>query len=270
MNAERVLLVTGGGSGIGAAVACRAADEGWTAVITGRRAEALQRVALASPNIVPMPADVTDPEAVRDLVASIAERFGRLDAVVANAGAMFTGSVAETSIADWNAALSINLTAAFILAHEAIPYLRTSRGSFVGIGSVAGLRAPPAATAYAVSKAALGMLIQTIAVDEARHGVRANCVNPGWVRTEMSDAEMEEFGASVGLDPERAYAAVTALVPQGRPAEASEIAGAVLWLIGSDSSYVNGAGITVDGGTTIIDPGSVPFHFEVTRRIVHP
>lgn len=266
MTAERILLVTGGGSGIGAAVACRAADEGWTVVITGRRAEALQRVAGHSSRIVPLPADVSDPDSVRDLVASIVERFGRLDAAVANAGAMFTGSVAETSLADWNAALSINLTAAFILAHETIPYLRASRGSFVGIGSIAGLRAPPAATAYAVSKAALGMLIQTIAVDEARHGVRANSVNPGWVRTEMSDAEMEEFGSSVGLDPERAYEAVTALVPQGRPAEASEVAGVVLWLIGSDSSYVNGAGITVDGGTSIIDPGSVPFHFAVTRR----
>lgn len=110
------------------------------------------------------------------------------------------------------------------------------------------------------------MLIQTIAVDEARHGVRANCVNPGWVRTEMPDAEMEEFGSSVALDPERAYEAVTALVPQGRAAEAAEIAGVVMWLIGADSSYVNGAGITVDGGTTIIDPGSVPFHFEIARR----
>ena len=266
MNAERVLLVTGGGSGIGAAVASRAAVEGWTVVITGRRVEALQRVARESALIVPMPADVTDPEAVRHLVTGIVETFGRLDAAVANAGAMFTGSVAETSLAEWNASLSINLTAAFTLAHEAIPYLRTSKGSFVAIGSIAGLRAPPAATAYAVSKAALGMLIQTIAVDEARHGVRANCVNPGWVRTEMSDAEMEEFGSSVGLDPERAYEAITALVPQGRAAEAAEIAGVVMWLIGADSSYVNGAGITVDGGTTIIDPGSVPFHFEIARR----
>lgn len=270
MNAERVLIVTGGGSGIGAAVATRASDEGWTVVITGRRAEALQRVAAHSARIMPRPADMTDEKAVHDLVASAVEQFGRIDAVVANAGVMFTGSAAETSLANWNAALSINLTAPFTLARESLPYLRESKGSFVGIGSIAGLRAPAAATAYAVSKAALGMLIQTIAVDEARHGVRANCVNPGWVRTEMSDAEMEEFGASVGLDPERAYEAVTALVPQGRPAEASEIAGAVLWLIGSDSSYVNGAGITVDGGTTIIDPGSVPFHFEVNRRVVHP
>ncbi len=104
------------------------------------------------------------------------------------------------------------------------------------------------------------------AFDEAQHGVRANCVNPGWVRTEMADAEMAEFGAPLGISPDHAYAAVTSLVPQGRPAEPDEIAGAVMWLIGPDSTYVNGAGITVDGGTTIVDPGSVPFHFDVRRR----
>ena len=266
MTPRRVVLVTGGGSGIGAAVARRAATEGWTVIISGRRPEALAGVAEQALSIHGIPADVAEPDAVRRLVAETIKRFGRLDAVVANAGTMVVGSAAETSLDQWNAALRINLTGAFILAREVIPHLRATRGSFVGIGSIAGLRAPREASAYAVSKAALGMLIQTIAVDEAQHGVRANCVNPGWVRTEMADAEMAEFGASIGLSPERAYAAVTALVPQGRPAEPDEVAGAVLWLIGADSTYVNGAGITVDGGTTIVDPGSVPFHFDVTRR----
>ncbi len=266
MTPQRVALVTGGGSGIGAAVARRAASEGWTVVITGRRPEALARVADGAVSIHGISADVAEPDAVRRLVSDTVERFGRLDAVVASAGTMVVGSVADTSLDEWNAALRINLTGAFMLAHEVIAHLRATSGSFVGIGSIAGLRAPREASAYAVSKAALGMLIQTIAVDEAQHGVRANCVNPGWVRTEMADAEMAEFGDSLGISPDHAYAAVTSLVPQGRPAEPDEIAGAVMWLMGPDSTYVNGAGITVDGGTTIVDPGSVPFHFDVTRR----
>ena len=120
------------------------------------------------------------------------------------------------------------------------------------MSSIAALRAPSAATAYAVSKAGLVMLVQSIARDFGGQGVRANVVCPGWVRTEMADAEMAEFGAPHGLDEDAAYAEVTRLVPQQRPAEAAEIASAVTWLAGPDASYVNGACLVVDGGT---DPG---------------
>jgi meso-butanediol dehydrogenase / (S,S)-butanediol dehydrogenase / diacetyl reductase len=96
--------------------------------------------------------------------------------------------------------------------------------------------------------------------------VRANVVCPGWVRTEMADAEMAEFGAPLGLARDAAYAEVTRLVPQGRPAEPGEVAGAVIWLAGPDASYVNGACLVVDGGTVLVDPGTVPLDFAVTPR----
>ena len=95
---------------------------------------------------------------------------------------------------------------------------------------------------------------------------RANCVNPGWVRTEMADAEMDEFGGGIGQTRDEAYATVTALVPQRRPAQADEIAGTVLWLLGPQAGYVNGASIVADGGTTMVDPGTVPFAARITPR----
>lgn len=110
------------------------------------------------------------------------------------------------------------------------------------------------------------MLVQTIARDFGGAGVRANVVCPGWVRTEMADAEMADFGAPLGLDRDGAYAEVTRLVPQQRPAEASEVAAAVTWLAGSDASYVNGACLVVDGGTVLVDPGTVGLDFSVVPR----
>lgn len=262
----RVLLVTGGGTGIGAAVARRADADGWTVVITGRRPEPLAAVAAQCARVRDLPADMSRLADVDRVVAQVLTDCGRLDAVVANAGVMAVGSIADTDPGDWDELISVNLTGAFLLARATMPSLRESRGSFVGIGSIAGLRVPAGSAAYAVSKAALGMLVQTIAVDEGPRGVRANVVCPGWVRTEMADSEMAEFGAPHGLDLESAYREASALVPQRRPARPEEVAAVALWLVGPESSYVNGATVTVDGGTTLVDPGTVPLDFEIRRR----
>ncbi|MEI5098162.1 SDR family oxidoreductase [Streptomyces sp. PmtG] len=108
------------------------------------------------------------------------------------------------------------------------------------------------------------MLTSAIAAEFGPHGVRANTVCPGWTRTEMGDEEMRQFGGGISLDA--AYERITALVPQRRPARAEEVADAVLWLLGPRSSYVNGATLTVDGGTTVVDAGHVPFAFTVSPR----
>lgn len=263
---SRVLLVTGGGTGIGAAIAGRADADGWTVVITGRRAEPLDAVASRCTRVLAIPADMSASSAVERIVEQTLARCGRLDAVVANAGIMAAGSLADTSPAEWESVMAVNVTGPYLLARASMPSLRASRGSFIGVGSIAGLRVPAGASAYAVSKAALGMLVSTLAVDEGPRGVRANIVCPGWVRTEMADAEMTEFGASHGLDVEQAYEEATALVPQRRPARPEEVAAAVMWLAGTDASYVNGATLTVDGGTTLVDPGTIPFDFTVRPR----
>ncbi len=261
-----VVLITGGGTGIGAAVARKAAAAGHTVVITGRRIAPLEEIAAESDTIHALAADMSDADQVASIVTTVVERFGSLDAVVANAGIMAQGSAAEGDLADWNQVMSVNVNGPMLLARAAMPHLRRARGSLVAIGSIAGLRVPAGASAYAVSKAALGMLIRTIAVDEGPAGVRANIVSPGWVRTEMADEEMQAFGEPLGLDREQAYSEMSALVPMRRPGGPEEIAAAVLWLIGDDAGYVNGADLVIDGGTILVDPGTVPFEFSVRPR----
>jgi len=292
-KANRVMLVTGAGSGIGAAVAERATADGWQVTICGRRPGPLAEVA-ARTGARPVTADVTDPAAVQALVDGTVAEHGRLDCVVANAGVMRSGSVADLDPAEWELTLRTNLTAPYLLARAALPHLlagggsgagagarlageeggpaapdgrpTAAGGSLVAVASIAALRASSSAAAYAVSKAGLGMLTQSLAADFGPAGLRANVVCPGWVRTEMADQEMTEFGAPHGLDRDTAYREVTRLVPQRRPAEPAEIAAAITWLAGPDASYVNGACLVVDGGTVLIDPGTVGLDFSVTPR----
>ena len=265
MTGPRVMLVTGAGSGIGAAVAERATADGWRVTICGRRPGPLGAVT-ARTGARPVVADVTDPAAVQALVDGTVAEHGRLDCVVSNAGVMVTGTVADLDPSDWELALRTNLTAPYLLARAALPHLLGNHGSIVAVASIAALRASSSAAAYAVSKAGLVMLTQSLAADFGPAGLRANVVCPGWVRTEMADQEMAEFGAPYGLDAGTAYQEVTRLVPQRRPAEPAEIAAAITWLAGPDASYVNGACLVVDGGTVLIDPGTVGLDFSVTPR----
>ena len=262
---QRVMLVTGAGSGIGAATAELAAANGWQVVICGRRREPLEALAQRTGAAVRV-VDVTKAGAVESVVAQTIAEFGRLDSVVANAGVMAIGSVVDTDPADWDAVLNTNLTSVYLLARAAVPHLVDARGTFIGVSSIAALRSATGAVAYSVSKAGLLSLVQSIARDFGPVGLRANAICPGWVRTEMADAEMAEFGAPSGLDVEGAYAAVTELVPQRRAGEPVEIARAILWLAGEESSYVNGAVLAVDGGTILVDAGTVGFDYEVKPR----
>jgi NAD(P)-dependent dehydrogenase (short-subunit alcohol dehydrogenase family) len=259
------VLVTGAGTGIGAATANLAAERGWQVVACGRRREPLERVAARTGAAVRV-VDVAAPGAVESLVDSVVAEFGRLDSVVANAGVMAVGSVVETEPADWDAVLRTNLTSVYLLARAALPHLVAARGTLVGVSSIAALRSSTSATAYSVSKAGLISLVESIARDFGPSGVRANVVCPGWVRTEMADAEMAEFGAPYGMDVEAAYAAATELVPQRRAADPAEVARAILWLAGDEAGYVNGATLVVDGGTVLVDAGTVPFDHALSPR----
>ncbi|OFV78628.1 3-oxoacyl-[acyl-carrier-protein] reductase FabG [Rhodococcus erythropolis] len=159
-----VVLITGGGSGIGAATCEALSALGWTVVICGRRREQLDQVAHAS-GAHPVVVDITDPDGARRLVEDIVNQYGRLDAVVLNAGIVRPGAVAEVSEQDWAAVVDTNLTAPYRLLHLALPHLIRSRGSVVGVSSVSGPRASAGTAGYNATKAALTMLVQSVAVD---------------------------------------------------------------------------------------------------------
>jgi meso-butanediol dehydrogenase / (S,S)-butanediol dehydrogenase / diacetyl reductase len=258
------VLITGGGTGIGAAVArLLAASEDWQVAILGRREAALRAVAddLGALGVV---CDVSVSASVSAAVELVAERFGGLDGLVLNAGVMAPGGVGDLAEDDWASMLAINLTGPFLVARACLPLLLASgAGSVVSVASVAALRAASGMGGYAATKAGLTMLTQSLAVDHAGDGLRANVVCPGWTITEMADSEMTAFE---GLSVAEAYAKVTALVPAGRAALASEVAAVIGWLLSDAASYVNGAVIPVDGGATAVDVGTVPFDFSITPR----
>lgn len=255
----KVVVVTGGGTGIGAAVAERFAAEGAHVAVLGRRREPLERVADAV-GALPVVADAADSTSARAAARTVLERFGRIDVLVANAGGHGFSSVLDTDDAAWEAALRANLTTAFTTARECLPALVEARGSIVVVSSLAGLFAGPSVAGYTVGKHALVGLTRTLARDYGARGVRVNAVCPGWVRTPMADAEMDELAERAGLTSRaEGYATVTRDVPLGRPAEPAEIASVVRFLGSAESSYVTGAVLVVDGGAHVVDVPTIAF-----------
>jgi len=258
--AGKVVLVTGGGTGIGAAIADRFAAEGAHVVVAGRRIEPLESVAAAIGGVA-LATDAADTDSARSAVATVLERFGHLDVLVANAGGHGFAAAGVTDDAAWESAMRANLTTAFVMARESLSALIRSQGQIVVISSLAGLFAGPSVAGYTVGKHALIGLTRTLARDYGRHGVRVNAICPGWVRTPMADGEMDEFARHGGLagDREAGYAAVTADVPLGRPATPAEIASIARFLGSDESSYMTGAVLVADGGAHIVDLPTLAF-----------
>jgi meso-butanediol dehydrogenase / (S,S)-butanediol dehydrogenase / diacetyl reductase len=253
------VLITGGGSGIGAAVARRMARDGWAVCVSGRREGPLAAVADEVGGAWVAADSATEAGAQAAVDAAIG-RFGRLDALVTSAGAAAGGTAEEQTLERWERVVATNLTGVFLTCRAALPHLLDGGGAIVTVASLAGLRAGPASVAYASSKAGAIMLTQCIALDHGPAGVRANCVCPGWIRTDMADAAMDDLAALRGCaGRDEAYALATGPVPARRPGTAEEAAAAVAWLAGPEASYLNGAVIPVDGGSAVVDCATLAF-----------
>lgn len=238
----QVAIVTGGGSGIGAATARRLASEGATVVVAGRREEKLREVAeSAEGTVVPHTCDVSDTEAVRELVRSTVETHGRLDVLVNNAGVGPSGPAPDVSDDDWDRTLAINLGGVFHASTAALPHLLESRGSIVNVSSVSGVGGDWGAAAYNASKGGVSNLTRAMALDHAEDGVRVNAVAPSLTKSEMT-AGMADDTELLDRFWDR--------LPLGRAAEPEEVASVIAFLASDDAAFVNGVVLPVDGGLT--------------------
>jgi 3-hydroxybutyrate dehydrogenase len=244
-TAGRVALVTGAGSGIGAAISRRLVDDGMAVLAADLRPET------DGPG-EPFECDLTTREGNRDAVTAALERFGRLDVVVANAGFQHVAPISEFPEDRWDAIVALLLTSPFLLARYAWQALTNSGdGRFVAIASVHGLVASPRKSAYVSAKHGVIGLIKTLALEGAPAGILCTAVCPAFVRTPLVEGQISDQADAHGIPEERVMNDVI-LAPHAvkRLVEPSEVAGVVAFLLGPEGRAFTGSAITMDLGWT--------------------
>ena len=237
-------MITGAARGIGRRVALVLASRGYAVAANDLTApeETLEELERLGADALSVPGDVSDEAAVRRMVEVVMGGFGRVDALVNNAGISLISPAEETTLADWHRVIEVNLTGPFLMCREfGKEMLERGSGSIVNISSVAGLLGVADRAAYNASKHGLVGLTRTLAAEWGGRGVRVNAVCPGWVKTEM-DAEDQDGGGYTDED-------IEGRVPMGRFARPEEVARAVAFLADPEqSTFVNGHTLSVDGG----------------------
>jgi meso-butanediol dehydrogenase/(S,S)-butanediol dehydrogenase/diacetyl reductase len=237
----QVVIVTGAGTGIGAATVERFVEEGAKVVIVGRRLQNLEEVAspLPADQIMLLPADVSDENVVEDLVAKVIAKFGRIDIVVNNAAIFLPGPAGNVTTEDWRLVLAINLDGVFFVTRATIPHLIKTGGSIINVASASGLGADWNAAAYDTAKGAVVNFTRSVALDYGRSGIRINSVCPSLIDTPMA------AGVKASAD---LLAKFEERIPFGRIGQPAEVAAAIAFLASEDASFVHGVNLPVDGG----------------------
>ena len=254
----KVALITGGGTGLGAAIARRFSNSGASIVVTGRRKGPIQAVAKEIGGLA-VAGDVTDSVHLNEAVNLAVKEFGGLDIVIANAGVMSSADVASVKEGDWQQMIDVNLTGVMLTVKAALPAMINKGGTVVNVSSVAGMMGVNGAAGYSATKAALLGLTRSMAMDYGRHRIRVNTLCPGWFLSEMSQMEMEELARKKEISVSEAIDLVTQYLPLKRMADPDEIAACVEFLASDNSSFVTGTVLIADGGSSIVDVGMLGF-----------
>jgi NAD(P)-dependent dehydrogenase (short-subunit alcohol dehydrogenase family) len=248
--ANKVVVITGAGSGIGRTSALAFAREGGSVVIGDINetdgAETARQILESGGYATAAHCDVRKPEDVEALIARAVADFGGVDVLYNNAGVVRYGTVEELSVEDWDFQLDINLKGTFLTCKYAIPQMRQrGGGAIVNTASVQAFASQKTVPAYAASKGGVVSLTTTIALDHADDNIRCNCIAPGTIRTPMVDQAADTFGPD---DPEAAIAEWGRLHPLGRVGKPEEVANLVLFLASDEAAFCTGGCYRVDGG----------------------
>jgi meso-butanediol dehydrogenase/(S,S)-butanediol dehydrogenase/diacetyl reductase len=241
--ADKVVVVTGAGSGIGRAIAQAFLEQGARVALLGRKAEALRGAAAghSADSALVLPADVTDGSAVNAAVGQVLQAWGRIDTVIANAGLSLPGTIDDLDQASWTAMRSLNLDAVITLARLTVGALRDSRGSLIAVSSIASLGGDWNQTGYNATKAAVNALVQSMALDLGADGVRVNAIAPGFTATAQTRERLDDPDFRAKLMDR------LGLQREGTPEDVARVA---LFLASEDAGYVTGVVLPVDGGTS--------------------
>ncbi|MBB5059322.1 meso-butanediol dehydrogenase/(S,S)-butanediol dehydrogenase/diacetyl reductase [Granulicella aggregans] len=239
----KVVIVTGAGSGIGAATAKRFLAEGALVVLNGRRKDKLAETAsgIDAKRVLLHDGDISDETYVAKLVGDTVAKFGRVDVLVNNAGVAAFGPILESTTEQWRKVMSIDVDGVYFAIRAALPHLLMTKGSIVNVSSVSGLGGDWGGSIYNAAKGAVTNLTRALALELGSQGVRINAVNPSLTSTEMT-ADFENNEPLVAKFKDR--------LPIGRGAKPEEVASVIAFLASEDAAFVNGVNLPVDGGIT--------------------
>ena len=238
INAQKTAIVTGAARGIGLATSKLFLGIGWSVAMVDRDAEELRTASAELDGVIALSLDIASPENAQAMVADTMSAFGRMDALVNNAGVADFSPIEDTTFERWREVMATNLDGVFLCVQAAIPALKVTQGAIVNIGSISGLRASTLRVAYGTSKAAVIHLTQQQAAELGEFGVRVNCVAPGPVRTKLAAAVHTQDIINAYHDA----------IPLNRYGTEDEIAHVIVFLCSPEASYVTGQVVAADGG----------------------